>query len=274
MPRAGRGRDAVSVTPKIPPGQAKPAPATPISSTFLILIVAFLGCAVWMLYRPDQARLLVFPMVLAGFLIGLCLHEFGHAIVAYHCGDTTVRDKGYLTLDPLRYTDAQYSIIFPLLIMAIGGIGLPGGAVYVNTLMLRRRGYGALVSAAGPFATAAMLVVLMIAIKAMAQPLASAPALYAALAFLALLELTALLLNLLPCPGLDGWGIIEPFLPANARRFGRRLAPLGPAILFVALFLVPGLNNWFWDLVFAASAQIGLDASAAFRGYRMFKFWS
>ena len=86
-----------------------------------------------MLYRPDHARLLVFPFVFIGFVISLCLHEFGHAIVAYHCGDRTVRDKGYLTLDPLRYTDLQYSILFPLLIMALGGIGLPGGAVYINT---------------------------------------------------------------------------------------------------------------------------------------------
>ena len=58
--------------------------SAPVSSTFLLLIVAFLACAVWMLYRPDHARVLVFPFVLAGFLISLCLHEFGHAIVAYH----------------------------------------------------------------------------------------------------------------------------------------------------------------------------------------------
>ena len=127
-------------------------PSAPLSSTFLVLIAAFLFCAVWMLYRPDHARLLVFPFVLTGFLIALCLHEFGHAIVAYYCGDTTVREKGYLTLDPLRYSDLQYSILFPILVMAIGGVGLPGGAVYINTLLLRRRIYGALVSAGGPLA--------------------------------------------------------------------------------------------------------------------------
>jgi Zn-dependent protease len=263
----------VSVTPKIQPERAKPAPGATISSTFLVLIVVFLGCAAWMVYRPDHARMLVFPLVLAGFMIGLCLHEFGHAIVAYHCGDTSVRDKGYLTLDPLRYTDAQYSIVFPLIILALGGIGLPGGAVYVNNLMLTRRVYGALVSAAGPLATALVLAVVMLAINAMSAQLAAAPVLYAALAFLALLELTALLLNLLPCPGLDGWGIIEPFLPAPARRFGRRMAGLGPAVVFIALFVVPGFNNWFWDVVFGASAQIGLDGRAALRGYQLFKFW-
>lgn len=245
----------------------------PLSSTFLLLIVAFLACAVWMVYRPDHARLLVFPFVLIGFLISVCLHEFGHAIIAYYCGDTTVRDKGYLTLDPLRYTDLQYSILFPILIMAIGGIGLPGAAVYINTLMLRRRVYGALVSAGGPLATAVVLAILMVVLSAASEPLGRAPVLHAALAFLALLELTMLLFNLLPCPGLDGWGIVEPFLPGPVRRLGRRFAPIGPLVLLLALFFVPGLNRSFWNIVYDAGALIGLDNRLASIGFMLFQFW-
>jgi len=41
------------------------------SSTFLVLIAGFLGCAVWMLSSPDYERWLVFPFVLIGFLIGV-----------------------------------------------------------------------------------------------------------------------------------------------------------------------------------------------------------
>jgi Zn-dependent protease len=245
----------------------------PLSSSFLALIAAFLLCAVWMLYRPDHARLLVFPFVLVGFLISVCLHEFGHAIIAYHCGDTTVREKGYLTLDPLRYTDLQYSILFPILIMAIGGIGLPGAAVYINTHLLRRRVYGALVSAGGPLATAVVLAVLMVVLNVASESLAKAPVLHAALAFLALLELTMLLFNLLPCPGLDGWGIVEPFLPGTVRNWGRRLAPIAPVVLVLALFFVPGLNRWFWTVVREAGALIGLDWRVAGIGFRLFQFW-
>ena len=214
---------------------------------------------------------MVFPFVLSGFLIALCLHEFGHAIIAYACGDWTVRDKGYLTLDPLRYTDAQYSILFPLLIMVIGGIGLPGGAVYINTRLLRRRLYGTLVSAGGPLATAAVLALLMLVLTV--QSVTTVPALYAALAFLALLEVTALFFNLVPCPGLDGWGIVEPFFPAAVRRLGRRIAPIAPVILVLALFVVPGLNNWFWNAVYVACALVGLDPRVAWRGFALFQFW-
>jgi Zn-dependent protease len=250
----------------------KPGPWR-LSSSFLVLVVVFLACAVWMVYSPDQARALVFPFVLTGFLIGLCLHEFGHAIVAYVCGDWTVRDKGYLTLDPLRYTDAQYSILFPVLIMAIGGIGLPGGAVYINTPLLRRRLYGALVSAAGPLMTGAMLVLVMVVLNAMSGKAATAPTLYAALAFLALLEATGLFFNLIPCPGLDGWGIIEPFFPNAVRDVGRRIAPIGPVLLVLALFVIPAVNVWFWDTLYAGCDLIGLDPRLAWRGFAMFQFW-
>jgi Zn-dependent protease len=239
------------------------------SPSFLVLIAAFLFCSVWMLYRPDQARYLVFPLVLTGFLIGLCLHEFGHAIVAYLCGDWSVRDKGYLTLDPLRYTDAAYSILFPILIMAIGGIGLPGGAVYIDTRLLRRRLYGALVSAGGPLATALVLGVIVFALPAARID----PVLYGAVSFLALLEVTALLFNLIPCPGLDGWGIVEPFFPERVRQVGRRMAPIGPLILVVALIAIPEVNNSFWDAIYEACGRIGVDPRVASIGFGLFQFW-
>jgi Zn-dependent protease len=254
-----------------PSGQALQDRA--VSSTFLALIAAFLLCAVLMVLQPAYARLLAFPFVLIGYVISLCLHEFGHAIVAYHCGDRTVRAKGYLTLNPLHYTDAINSIVIPVLIMAIGGIGLPGGAVYINRQLLRRRVYGALVSAGGPLATAVVLGLLLAVLQAGPQAPAAAPVLHMSLAFLALLELTALVFNLLPCPGLDGWGIIEPFLPDAVRTMGRRLSYIAPAILVIALFLVPPLNSIFWNTVFKTSLLVGLDARLAFQGFGIFQFW-
>jgi Zn-dependent protease len=87
------------------------------------------------------------------------------------------------------------------------------------------------------------------------------------------LQVTALLFNLIPCPGLDGWGIIEPFLPGPLRRLGRRIAPVAILVLVAALFFVPGLSRWRWQSIFAACARIGLDARAALAGLRLFQFW-
>ena len=51
-----------------------------------------------------------FFFVLSAWVITLCLHEFAHALVAYRNGDESVVHRGYLTLDPLRYTHPVFSI--------------------------------------------------------------------------------------------------------------------------------------------------------------------
>ena len=211
--------------------------------------------------QPEYGRYLVFPFVLVGWLISLCLHEFGHAIAAYRSGDRSVLDNGYLTLDPLRYTDLQYSIVWPLMFLAIGGVGLPGGAVYVNMQAIRGPVDRALVSAAGPLATLAVLILLLVILRGVGTTV-SAP-FYAALAFLAFLQLTALVLNLLPIPGLDGWGIIEPWLPGEAQEFGARAAGIAPTLLFASFLLIPAVNETFWRVVYDLARTIGLDATGA-----------
>ena len=89
-------------------------------------------------------------LVLGGWAVSLCLHEFGHAAVAYRGGDHSVRAKGYLTLDIRRYTDVGLSFVLPILILLIGGIPLPGGAVWIEHGAIRSRGMRSLVSLAGP----------------------------------------------------------------------------------------------------------------------------
>ena len=128
-------------------------------------------------------------------------------------------------------------------------------------------------SAGGPLGTAVVLALLMALFAAVPELPKTAPVLYQALAFLALLQVTALIFNLIPCPGLDGWGILEPFLPQPLQALGRRVAPVAILILVAALFFVPGLSRWLWQTVFAACALIGLDARAAFAGLRLFQFW-
>ncbi len=251
------------------PDEDPPPPGTKltISGSFLALVAALLSLAAIIVMLPGSGRLTVFPFVVAGWLVSVCLHEFAHAVAAYGSGDLTVRDKGYLTLDPLRYTNLQFSILWPLIVLAIGGIGLPGGAVYVNTWALRSLAHRTLVYAAGPFATLSVLILLSVLLRAdLETPL------YEAVAFLALLQLTALVLNLFPAPGLDGWGIVEPWLPGALREMGMRFAGAAPALLLLFLF-IPGVNKLFWRLVLGLCWIIGLDVDAALDGLELFQFW-
>src|SRR3972149_7312976 len=95
---------------------------------------------------------MTFAIVLFGWIFSLCLHEFSHALVAYYGGDYTVREKGYLTFNPLKYTHPIYSLLFPMIFLLMGGIGLPGGAVYIETWRLKNRYWNSAVSLAGPMA--------------------------------------------------------------------------------------------------------------------------
>ena len=55
----------------------------------------------------------VFIFVIAGWLVSLCLHEFGHAYPAWRYGDHDVAVRGYLTLNPLKYSNPLLSIGCP-----------------------------------------------------------------------------------------------------------------------------------------------------------------
>src|SRR6188474_2888900 len=108
---------------------------------------------------------MTFAIVLFGWIFSLCLHEFSHAIVAYYGGDYTVKEKGYLTFNPLKYTHPFLSIVLPLLILLMGGIGLPGGAVYIETRLIRSRYWLSAMSLAGPAANGLVAVSLAVLLK-------------------------------------------------------------------------------------------------------------
>jgi Zn-dependent protease len=96
---------------------------------------------------------LTFAFVAMTWVLSVGIHEFGHAFVAHKAGDTTIVDKGYLTLDPLKYSDLSTTLIFPLIALALGGIGFPGGAVYLREDLMRTKGWRSLASLAGPLGT-------------------------------------------------------------------------------------------------------------------------
>ena len=210
---------------------------------FPAVVVATAGAAVAAQSGPQPIGVWVFAVVLGGWVITLCLHEFAHAAVAYAGGDTSVRARGYLTLNPLRYTDLAYSVIIPILLLAVGGIPLPGGAVLVEPGRLRRRWYASLVSAAGPATNLVAGLILAVASSFTAAS-GDYTALAAALSYLALLQFVAGILNLLPIPGFDGFGIIEPYLSyrftgADPARSGRGSRWWSSSILFS----VPGASS-------------------------------
>ena len=215
----------------------------------------------------------VFIIVTVLWVFSVCLHEFGHAWAAYRGGDYTVREKGYLTLNPLKYTHPVYSLVMPVVFMMLGGIGLPGGAVYIERDRLRSRGWNTWVSLAGPAMNIPMILLISLAFKL--GWLANDPESVASvsLGFLLRLEISALVLNLLPIPPLDGFQALAPWLPADVRERGYAAANYGMLILFGALWFIPPLGAAFWGLVSFITSLLGVDPYMGYVGWKAFRFW-
>lgn len=211
-----------------------------------------------------------FIVVIVGWVFSLCLHEFSHAVVAYYGGDTSVKDKGYLTFNPLKYTHPVYSIVLPMVFLLLGGIGLPGGAVYIETWRLRSKRWESAVSLAGPASNLVLAIFLAIILSFL--PVSSS-GIWPGLAFLALMQISALVLNLLPFPPFDGYRALGPFLNQQLRFNIDQYNNIIMMSVFVVLWYVPFVNNFFWQTVGWISLRLQIPLSLAMLGLRQFQFW-
>lgn len=251
----------------------------------LALLVAYL------LFALPGSSLFTFIFVLIGWVFSVTLHEFAHALVAYWGGDYTVKDKGYLSFNPLKYTHPMLSIGLPLLFLAMGGIGLPGGAVYIERHRLRSKWWGAAVSAAGPAAN--LLLALLLALPFIVGLvdttmieftiwLGRSPesgsiwenaSLWSAVSFLIMLQVTAVCFNLLPVPPLDGFGVIEPLLDSRTRWQLLQIGSYGLFLVFLALWFIPPVAEAFWAMIFDLTRALQIPDELVREGFRSFMFW-
>ena len=234
-------------------------------------VTAFGGLLAWTSSTGSVARIGVFLFVLGGWVASVCLHEFSHAYAAYRAGDRSVEAAGYLTLNPFKYVNPLLSIVLPVLFIVLGGIGMPGGAVYLHRHSFRSRAALSLAAAAGPASNIVFAAALLTLAKSQGSSGAH-PAFWSAVAFLGFLQVSAAVLNLLPIPGFDGYAIIEPYLdPATARSFEPAKA-WGMIAVFV-LIQVQQINTLFFDFVGGLYNLFGASDSLWINGYKLFRFW-
>jgi Zn-dependent protease len=242
-------------------------------SAIFLATVAVAATSGWMAWAGfGNARINVFLFVISGWIVSLCLHEYAHALVAYRAGDVAVAERGYLTLNPLKYTHPLLSIVLPVIFIVLGGIGLPGGAVWVDRHAIRGgKVVDSLISLAGP-ATNVLFTVALIIPFAIGVDTDAHHTFWVGLAFLAFLQLTASVLNLMPIPGVDGGNMVYPWLSPKWQRGFDHMAPYGMLLLF-ALLWHPLVGGLFFDAVFAVGDLLGLPRGLYAQGFAMMRFW-
>jgi len=260
------------------------------SPLFLIFVaVTAVGAAIAWLSKDAGSRwgdFGVFVFVLGGWVVSVCFHEFAHAYAAYRAGDRSVEAAGYLTLNPFKYAHPVLSILLPLVFIVSGGIGLPGGAVYLHPHTFRSRLSRSIAAGSGPAVNLVLGVACIWLARANDGDLrhilgGSAVDLghlrfWSAIAFLGFLQITAAVLNLLPVPGLDGWAIIEPYLNPVTVQAAEKIKPWG-MLGVIVLLTVHQLNVKFFSLVYwffdrLDSSQVSHEM--ALYGREFFRWWA
>ena len=241
-----------------------------VSANFLLvaLLVCGLGFSIGGGFVEGSGA--AFAFVMTSWVLGLCLHEFGHAYVARRGGDSGVESAGYLSLDPRRYGDPVVSLVLPVIFTILGGIGFPGGAVRLDPQALRGRIWPTAVALAGPVMTLVCLLGLVILYHLSGE---DSTTLRAVLAVTALFQGTALVLNLMPIPGLDGYAALRPWLPASWRAVGDAGARHAGLVL-TALFLFSGaFSRTLFRVSLRLVADTGIHPADVVAGYRLIRLW-
>jgi len=214
-----------------------------------------------------------FIVVTVLWIFSVCLHEFGHAWAAFKGGDYTVKGKGYMNLNPLDYAHPVTSVLMPVVFMILGGIGLPGGAVFIERDRLRSRGWETWVSLAGPAMQLPLIILISAAFKLGLLQNDQSSLASVSLGFLLQLEISSIILNLLPVPPLDGFQALAPWLPTEISEKLYAASSQTIWILFLVLWFVPPINYALWDLVYWISNFLGVDPYLGHVGWKVFRFW-
>jgi Zn-dependent protease len=172
-------------------------------------------------------------------IIALTVHECAHAFIAYRFGDTTARDAGRLTLNPLKHLDVLGSLM--LLLVGFGW----AKPVPINPYTLRRKSESAemWVSLAGPTSNFLLAVIAGLLLRLHLFPWqASSGILPSAADFLftfMTINLVLMLFNLIPLAPLDGEKVLAFFLPSKWSYNFSQIQRYGPILLMVLLFVLP-----------------------------------
>lgn len=180
--------------------------------------------------------------MLVGLIIGMIFHEYMHALVAYKMGDTTAKQAGRLTLDPLAHIDPFGTLILPGVLFVLRALGLGtfiigyAKPVPINPFYFRRRTGIIWVSLAGPLTNLAIGVIFLGFAKVAAVALAPSglqDKLITTLVYISYINVILFVFNLIPIPPLDGSKIVGYFLKGESRRFYQSIEPFGIFIILI-----------------------------------------
>lgn len=177
-------------------------------------------------------------IVIITILVSMALHEAMHAYAAHALGDTTAKDEGRLTLNPLSHIDVMTTVLLPVMMIILG---LPplmiAKPVPFDPDRVKFGEYGAaLVALAGPFTNLGLAVVGSLLIRF----IGAESNITHILAIFMQINIVFFVFNMIPFPPLDGSRLLYAVAPPSVQRVMFQIESAGLLVtLLIFLLLAP-----------------------------------
>jgi len=188
-------------------------------------------------------------------VLSATFHEYSHGFIAYKLGDSTAKDQGRLTLNPLAHIDLWGTVIIPLfLLLSPAGVFLGWAKpVPYNPYNLRDQKYGSLkVGVAGPVANLLIALIIGLFLRFfISDPITP---FFALLCLIVYINIFLALFNLIPLPPLDGSKVLMDLFPGS-RYMLARLGFFGIFLaLILAFYILSPLAGFIFQLITGQAA--------------------
>jgi Zn-dependent protease len=149
----------------------------------------------------DFVRTLKF---LPGIILGLTVHEFSHAFVAHLCGDSTSKDQGRITLNPLKHID-----LLGFIMLMVAGFGWAKPVQFTEQNLRNPKTDVIKIALAGPLSNAILAMILSFLFAGFVQFVPVYTSLtvrvfYEIIHYAIFINWGLFVFNLIPLPPLDG----------------------------------------------------------------------
>lgn len=177
-------------------------------------------------------------IVFVSILLSMAIHEAMHAFTSHWLGDTTAKDMGRLTLNPLKHIDALTTVLLPMALILVGMqpffIAKP---VPFNPDRVKYEEFGAaLIGLAGPFTNFTLAVIAALIVRV--SGIAVGTDVFHIFSIFIQINLAFFVFNMIPFPPLDGSRLLYAFAPEPVQKIMYQIESGGLVAIFAFMIVL------------------------------------